>query len=302
MWNQFLTRRKAFIDAGGNPPVLTKEEEYHLFHILHGEDAQNAKLARLIIILSNMRLVTITAKKFKNFGLSMEDLMQEGTCGLIRATDLFDVHKGYKFSSYAPFWIRQSIGNALEKAPLIYIPPAKRQLLYGLNKDLQAHGLSTASPVELIAKTLGMEESRVVELLELARIKTVSYDALPVERVYNPTITVDRKSPTWAKDTNKGRVKVSPLRGRVSEESPVEEVLSRLSHQQQTIVDMRLNLTGLYERGMTFEEISRNLHMTVTEVTRLYNHSIANLKTSDVLTILTPEASFHDRVAPVELD
>lgn len=229
-----------------------------------------------------MRLVTVTAKRYKNFGLAMEDLMGEGVKGLIRATDLFDVSRGWKFSSYAPLWIRQTIGNALERAPMIYIPSAKRQLLFDLNKNLKLHNLSLESPIELIASTLGLKESHVLDLICLAGIKAISYDQLPADG-------------RWSSAGESGDVGDSEpllfdqLRGRDTYNlSDVSQILEKVSQQEATILDMKLNLTGTHPKFYGFDEISKITKLSTALVISIYSECLLRLRSnSEVLELLT---------------
>jgi RNA polymerase sigma factor (sigma-70 family) len=99
-------------DRGGSSsaPLLSMEQERRLARCVEKGD----KWAREVLVNANLRLVTSIAKKYQNRGIAMEDLIQEGTLGLIHAVDKFDYRRGFRFSTYATHWIRQALGRAVE--------------------------------------------------------------------------------------------------------------------------------------------------------------------------------------------
>src|SRR5207244_5469091 len=108
----------------GKTPLLTTEEEIELARRI--EDKSNAELAeeaKMILTEANLRLVVSIAKKYSGRGMSFPDLIQEGNIGMIRAVEKFDYRKGYKFSTYATWWIRQAITRAIaDQGRTIRIP------------------------------------------------------------------------------------------------------------------------------------------------------------------------------------
>ena len=115
-------------------PLLKRKEEIELAERIKEGDLD----AREKLIEANLRLVVFIAKKYINRGLSLQDLIGEGNCGLIKAAERFDVTKGYKFSTYATYWIRQAITRSLyNDTQIIRIPFYQRKKLYELNKIIE---------------------------------------------------------------------------------------------------------------------------------------------------------------------
>lgn len=116
-------------------PLLTKEEEKNLFKKLDSADLDEAKFAKEKIINSNLKLVVSIAKKFQWCSLELIEIIQDGNMGLIKAVDRFDYTKDFKFSTYATFWIRQSINREINsKGKTIYLPEYLQSNLTKINK------------------------------------------------------------------------------------------------------------------------------------------------------------------------
>ena len=159
---------KVYLKEIGRVPLLTPEEEIELaIRISEGDEEAKKKLAE-----SNLRLVVSIAKRYVGRGMQFLDLIQEGNLGLIKAVEKFDYRKGYKFSTYATWWIRQAITRAIaDQARTIRIPVhmvetinklirVNRQLVQELGRDPR--------PDE-IAREMGISEDKVREILKIAQ-------------------------------------------------------------------------------------------------------------------------------------
>ena len=132
--------------------LLSKEEEYELLRRIREE---NDEQARQLLILSNLRLVISTAKKLLGNGLPLIDLISEGNIGLIKAINKFDYEKGHRFSTYAVWWIKQSIKKAIINTGRdIRIPSYKYEQLSKVNKVITDYvaKYGESPPTEYIAK------------------------------------------------------------------------------------------------------------------------------------------------------
>ena len=156
-------------------PLLTAEEEKELAQ----KAANGSRAAKNKLVNANLRFVIAIAKTYQNRGFELADLISEGNIGLMMAVDHFDVSKGYKFISYAVWWIRQSIQKALsDRSRAIRLPSNKVNELYQIEKARTMVEADKAEEEQTreIAKILGMKTSYVRDLLNFNR-DMVSLDA-----------------------------------------------------------------------------------------------------------------------------
>jgi RNA polymerase primary sigma factor len=163
-----------FLTGIGRTPLLTPAEEVRLARRIERGDLE----AKNRMIEANLRLVVHVAKRFahEHHGLTLPDLVQEGTIGLVRAVEKFDWRKGHRFSTYATIWIRQSIGRAIsEKGSLIRMPVHTGQRLRTLDREERklTAALGRAPTVTELADVLGCSPGEVTADRELRRL-TVS--------------------------------------------------------------------------------------------------------------------------------
>ena len=181
---QLNTAKRASFDEGSldqylreisQYPLITREEEVTLAQrIKQGEEEALDKLVR-----SNLRFVVSVAKKYQNQGVSLSDLINEGNLGLIRAAHKFDETKGIKFISYAVWWIRQAILQALaEQSRIVRVPLNRAGTLHRIGKRSASllQELGREPTVEEIGSLLGITRERVRQIKEkaLARLRHVS--------------------------------------------------------------------------------------------------------------------------------
>ena len=144
--------------------ILTKEEEQELLIKAKSGDEQ----AKQQLILSNLRLVVNIAKNYSNKGLGFIDLISEGNFGLIHAIDKFDYTKGYRFSTYAVWWIKQAVTKAIiSKGREIRIPSYKHDILNKVNKFIMGYitEYSSYPSIDSIAQGTGLEEKKIQKVM-----------------------------------------------------------------------------------------------------------------------------------------
>src|SRR2546426_1635611 len=194
---------RLYLEAAAREPLLTKEEEVELaMAIEHGEEAEaklasgrlrsdktirlskesvrKGRAARQRFIRANLRLVVSIARKYQGQGLPFLDLVQEGNIGLMRAVELFDWRRGFKFSTYATWWIRQAITRAIaDRGRQIRLPVHVHDQIRKLRRTYvqysQKHGRDP-TPEEL-AKSLALPVEEIERLLEAERREPVSLQA-----------------------------------------------------------------------------------------------------------------------------
>ena len=254
-----------FLKGIGKVRLLTAQEEVELAKRIERGSFE----AKQKMVESNLRLVVSIAKNYRNQGLPFLDLIQEGTLGLVRATEKFDYRRGFKFSTYATWWIRQAIARALaDKARTIRIPVhiveklnrigrAERKLVTGLGREPTA---------DEIAEVTGIEPEEVEAIRRSARAP------------------ISLEKPVGDEDQSE----FGELIADEQAESPYEravvaltnealgEALENLSYRERRVLELRYGLGDQHPR--TLDEVGRTFNVTRERIRQIENQSLKKLQ------------------------
>ena len=259
--------------------LVNKNEEAELAKQIHSTDNQQYEDARNTLIKANLRLVVKIAHDFKGLGLPLLDLISEGNIGLMRAVEKFDPSKGAKFSSYAAWWIKQSMRRALaNQSRTIRIPvqsAGKISKIKTVRMKL-AEELGRDPTDSEIADHLEFSE-RTVQGLRLADLKTIS--------LHDP---IQQGEEGEFQDIIPDRHAMTPdqIIGDVESVFRLLDLLDKLDCRERRILEMRFGLRG--SRPLTLEEVSQEIGRTRERVRQIQNQALNKLKQ-----LLTDEAGYN---------
>ena len=269
---------KVYMQDIGQISLVTKNEEVELAAKIHGGDTGAHDVARSTLIQANLRLVVKIAHDFKGLGLPLLDLISEGNIGLMRAVEKFDPAKGAKFSSYAAWWIKQSMRRALaNQSRTIRIPvqsAGKINKIKSVRMKL-AEKLGREPTDAEIAANLDFSE-RTVAGLRLADLKTFS--------LHDP---IQQGEDGEFQDIIPDRGAMTPDRilGDVESIGRLMDLLRDLDERERMILKMRFGLDN--NRPRTLEEVSQEIGRTRERVRQIQNQALSKLKA-----MLADEADF----------
>ena len=254
-----------YLEEIGKVDLLTPDEEVELAkRIKEGDQIALEKLTK-----ANLRFVVSVAKQYQNQGLSLGDLINEGNLGLIKAAQRFDETRGFKFISYAVWWIRQSILQALaEQSRIVRLPLNRVGSLNKISKtfsELEQKYEREPSPEEL-AEVLEVTTAEVVDTMKISG-RHVSMDAPFVQGEENSLLDV------LASDTEE-----TPDSGLMTDSlrREVQRALSTLTQRESDVITLYFGLNG--EHAMTLEEIGEKFNLTRERVRQIKEKAIRRLR------------------------
>lgn len=270
-----------FLQEVSRHPLLTREQEVELAKRIERGDLR----AKEQLVNSNLRLVISNARRYRGparpgFDLPLLDLIQEGILGLIRASEKFDYRKGYKFSTYATFWIREAIQRAIaNRARTIRIPVhiGQRERKIGrVQRELQAR-LGREPTDEELAAEAELTVREVREAREAARVVTSLDRPVGEEEDTSLGALIESDAPTPEE-----QVEIA------LQQDAVRSALARLPEREREVVRLRYGIDG--DEPTPLREAGRRLGISSEEVRRIERRALAELAASRELEALRPAA------------
>ena len=260
-----LDSLRLYLREIGKVPLLTADQEVYLAKRIERGDMS----AKTQMIEANLRLVVSIAKGYLGRGLSFLDLIQEGSLGLIRAVEKFDYRKGYKFSTYATWWIRQAVTRAIaDKARTIRIPV---HMVEKLNKVVHierqlVQRLGREPRPDEIAEELEMTTEEVREILRMSQLPVSLEKPIGEEEESELGDFVEDESAESPFDT----ATLSLRR------EDVEHALSALPERERQVIELRFGLRGT--QPCTLEEVGRAFGVTRERIRQIENNTLKKLE------------------------
>ena len=261
----FADSLKYYLKDIRKAPLLTFADEQELGKRMAAGDQE----ARTKMIESNLRLVVAIAKKYVNRGLSFSDLIAEGNLGLIRAVEKFDYRRGFKFSTYASWWIRQFIERSfVNQLNTIRLPVHVTEVVnqYKRRSAALSRELERDPTIEEIAKKMNMSVERTRQVSQMAR-ETVSLDTI-----------IGEKDDDTLKDMLKDSEAVLPDRysETIHRKAHIRKWLSKLSDCERRVIEQRYGLND--GEPLTLDRIGRTHKITRERVRQIQNKALNKLR------------------------
>ena len=251
---------KMYLKDIGKVPLLSAEEEIELAKRMEaGDEAAKKKLAE-----SNLRLVVSIAKRYVGRGMLFLDLIQEGNLGLLKAVEKFDYRKGYKFSTYATWWIRQAITRAIaDQARTIRIPVHMVETINKVtrvSRDL-LQKLGREPLPEEVGEVMGLPKERVQEIMKIAQETPIGEE----EDSHLGDFIQDESIPTPVEATNQTLL-----------HEQLDDVVSTLTEREQRVIKLRFGWDD--GRPRTLEEVGKEFNVTRERIRQIEAKALRKLR------------------------
>ena len=260
---------RLYLKEIGKYPLLTSEEEIALAKQIAEGTPEEQAAAKKKLSEANLRLVVSIAKRYVGRGMQFLDLIQEGNLGLIKAAEKFDYTKGYKFSTYATWWVRQAITRAIaDQARTIRIPVHMVETINKLirvNRQLAQELGRDPTPAE-IAKEMGISESKVREIIKIAQ-EPVSLET-PIgeeEDSHLGDFIEDENAPAPAEVASNAMMR-----------EQLQEVLHTLTPREEKVIRLRFGLED--GQAHTLEEVGKEFNVTRERIRQIEAKALRKIR------------------------
>lgn len=260
---------RMYLKEIGRVDLLTQDEEIELARIIVGDDPFRAEIAKQRLAEANLRLVVSIAKRYVGRGMLFLDLIQEGNMGLIKAVEKFDYEKGFKFSTYATWWIRQAITRAIaDHARTIRIP---------------VHMVETINKLNRIQRNLVQELGREPDPEELAAAMELPVDKIrEILKISQEPVSLEtpigEEDDSHLGDFIEDQDSVSPTEYATNEvlKEQIRDVLERLTDREERVLRLRFGLDD--GRTRTLEEVGQEFGVTRERIRQIEAKALRKLR------------------------
>ena len=259
---------RMYLKEIGRVPLLSAERERQLADIMaHSEDDDERQAAKDELVEANLRLVVSIAKRYVGKGMFFLDLIQEGNLGLMKAVEKFDYTKGYKFSTYATWWIRQAVTRAIaDQARTIRIPVHMVETIHKVSRYSRQmlQELGREATADEIGEKMGMSSEKVREIMKIAQ-DPVSLETPIGEESHLGDFIADDDTPTPVDAAAQNILR-----------EVIERELHTLTPREEYVIKLRF---GLYDgRTRTLEEVGQKFNITRERIRQIEAKALRKLR------------------------